>query len=576
MNCERKQFIIHNSSFTIQKMAFFLGIDIGSSSVKVSLVEAETGKTVATAQSPASEMKMSAPQSGWAEQDPEMWWTELKKSLELLAMSHEPSRDSSKLMAQSSKLMAQSCIAIGISYQMHGLVLVDKDQKVLRPSIIWCDSRAVEIGDKAFNALGKKYCLEHYLNAPGNFTASKLRWVMENEPKIWEQTDKMLLPGDYIAMRLTGEACTTVSGLSEGILWDFEKQSLASRLLEEYEIRKEVIPKIVPTFGEQGFLTKSAAAELGLTAGIPITYRAGDQPNNAFSLNVLHPGDVAATAGTSGVIYGVTDKSEYDAQSRVNTFVHVNDGFEQLAMSHEPSRDSHEPLAMSYEPSRDSHEQLAMSYEPSRDSSKLKAQSSKLIARNGVLLCINGTGISNAWLKRNTGGLSYEAMNMEASKVGVGSEGVIMLPFGNGAERIFNNKQLGGQIHGLDFNRHSNAHLFRAAQEGIVFSLNYGLEIMKTVGVEARNIRAGHANMFLSPLFRDIFANTTGATIELLDTDGATGAARGAGVGVGYYKNFKEAFRGLKSIATIAPDAKLQEQYAEVYQKWKRVLEQQI
>jgi len=493
-------------------MKYLLGCDIGSSSVKVSLLQADTGKTVGSAQSPATEMKMDAPQSGWAEQDPAMWWKEL-----VHAMNDLRARISFK---------ADEIIAIGISYQMHGLVLVDKNQKVLRPSIIWCDSRAVDIGEKAFNTLGHKYCLENYLNSPGNFTASKLRWVIENEPHIWEITDKMMLPGDYIAMRMTGEACTTVSGLSEGILWDFKNKKNASHLEKYYGFTDAVISKIVPTFGEQGYMIQSAAKELGLNVGTPITYRAGDQPNNAFSLNVLNPSEVAATAGTSGVIYGISEFSDYDEQSRVNTFVHVNN--------------------------------------------------SQTETRNGVLLCINGTGIANAWLKRNTGGLSYETMNSEASKISVGSEGVIMLPFGNGSERIFNNKQLGGQLHGLDYNRHTTSHLFRAAQEGIVFSLNYGLEIMKTVGVEAKNIRAGHANMFLSPLFREIFANTTGSTIELFDTDGASGAARGAGVGVGYYKNFSEAFVGLKRITTIEPDKKLQEQYSEAYQKWLRVLEKSI
>ena len=493
-------------------MKYLLGCDIGSSSVKVSLLQADTCKTVGSAQSPATEMKMDAPQSGWAEQDPAMWWKEL-----VHAMNDLRARISFK---------ADEIIAIGISYQMHGLVLVDKNQKVLRPSIIWCDSRAVDIGEKAFNTLGHKYCLENYLNSPGNFTASKLRWVIENEPYIWEITDKMMLPGDYIAMRMTGEACTTVSGLSEGILWDFKNKKNASHLEKYYGFTDAVISKIVPTFGEQGYMIQSAAKELGLNVGTPITYRAGDQPNNAFSLNVLNPSEVAATAGTSGVIYGISEFSDYDEQSRVNTFVHVNN--------------------------------------------------SQTETRNGVLLCINGTGIANAWLKRNTGGLSYETMNSEASKISVESEGVIMLPFGNGSERIFNNKQLGGQLHGLDYNRHNTSHLFRAAQEGIVFSLNYGLEIMKTVGVEAKNIRAGHANMFLSPLFREIFANTTGSTIELFDTDGASGAARGAGVGVGYYKNFSEAFVGLKRITTIEPDKKLQEQYSEAYQKWLRVLEKSI
>jgi xylulokinase len=490
-------------------MKYLLGYDIGSSSVKATLLEAETGKTVASATSPSSEMQMSAPQAGFAEQDPEMWWQELKNATRLVIAN---------AVKQTPSFNPKEVGAIGISYQMHGLVVVDKNQKALRPSIIWCDSRAVAIGEKAFNALGKKYCLAHYLNAPGNFTASKMRWVLENESKLAEKIDKIMLPGDYIAMRMSGDARTTVSGLSEGIMWDFKTGKIASKLLKNYGITEGVISQQVPTFGIQGEMTKSAAEELGLAAGTPITYRAGDQPNNAFSLNVLNVGEVAATAGTSGVVYGVTDKADFDPKSRVNTFVHVNSTVEK--------------------------------------------------PRNGVLLCINGTGILNSWLRRVTGGMDYGKMNDEAAKIPVGTEGCIFLPFGNGAERVLENKQLGAQLLGVDFNRHSQAHLFRAAQEGIVFALNYGVEVMKTVGVEAKTVRAGHANMFLSPVFREAFANTTGAVVELYNTDGSQGAARGAGVGVGVYKNFKEAFVGLNKIETIEPKKGLQAAYTEGYGKW--------
>ena len=492
-------------------MKYLLGYDIGSSSVKATILEAETGKTVVSATSPSSEMLMSAPQAGFAEQDPEMWWQELKNATNKLknTLSFNP----------------KDIGAIGISYQMHGLVVVDKNKKALRPSIIWCDSRAVEIGGKAFKKLGKKYCLEHYLNAPGNFTASKLRWVLENEPQLAEKIDKIMLPGDYIAMRMSGDARTTVSGLSEGIMWDFKTGKIASKLLDYYVSpfrgsggTEGIISDQVPTFGMQGEMTKCAAEELGLAAGTPITYRAGDQPNNAFSLNVLNVGEVAATAGTSGVVYGVTDKTDFDPKSRVNTFVHVNNTVEK--------------------------------------------------PRNGVLLCINGTGILNSWLRRMTGGMDYGKMNEEAAKIPVGTEGCVFLPFGNGAERVLENKQLGAQLLGVDFNRHSQAHLFRAAQEGIVFALNYGVEVMKTVGVEAKTVRAGHANMFLSKVFREAFANTTGAVVELYNTDGSQGAARGAGVGVGFYKNFKEAFVGLNKIETIEPKKDLQAAYTEGYQKW--------
>jgi xylulokinase len=485
-------------------MKYLLGYDIGSSSVKVSLLEAETGKTVASATSPSVEMAMSAPKSGWAEQLPDMWWQEVQNATALLRGGF--SFDKTEVGA------------IGISYQMHGLVLVDKNQNALRPSIIWCDSRAVEIGQKAFSDLGEAFCLENYLNSPANFTASKLRWVIENEPHIWEKTHKMMLPGDFIAMKMSGDIRTTASGLSEGIFWNFKKRGIAQSLLKNYGITEGAVADRVDTFGEQGFLTEKAAAELGLKAGTPITYRAGDQPNNAFSLNVLNPGEVAATAGTSGVVYGISDKNDYDEKSRVNIFAHVNDTAE--------------------------------------------------ARRNGVLLCINGTGILNSWLRRMTGGLDYAAMNDEAMKIGIGTEGVTFLPFGNGAERVLENKQLGAQLLGVNFNRHGAGHLFRAAQEGIVFALNYGFDIMKTVGVEAKTVRAGQANMFLSPVFREAFANTTGATVELYNTDGSVGAARGAGMGVGFYKNFNEAFVGLQKVDTIEPKKDLQAAYTEGYENW--------
>ncbi len=493
-------------------MKYLIGYDIGSSSVKVALLEAETGKTLASATSPSQEMTMLALQSGWAEQSPEMWWQEAVNATAMLRAKFSFDKN--------------DVGAIGISYQMHGLVMVDKNQNALRPSIIWCDSRAVAIGEKAFSSLGEDFCFENYLNSPANFTASKLRWVIENEREIWEKTDKIMLPGDYIAMRMTGEIRTTISGLSEGIFWNFKKNGIAQTLLKHYEIPDDVIPERVETFGNQGFMTEKAAEMLGLQAGTPITYRAGDQPNNAFSLNVLNPGEIAATAGTSGVIYGIADQNAYDIKNRVNTFVHVNDSAE--------------------------------------------------ATRNGVLLCINGTGILNSWLRRMTGGMSYEAMNADAQKVAATSNGLLFLPFGNGAERVLENRQVGAQLLNVNFNQHGAGHLFRAAQEGIAYALNYGFDVMKSMGLQAKTVRAGQANMFLSPVFGEAFANITNTCVELYNTDGATGAARGAGVGVGFYQNFAEAFTGLEKVHSIEPDAVLQEIYAEGYQNWLVALEKAI
>ena len=454
-----------------------------------------------------------AVKAGWAEQDPESWWQYAKKALQ-------------KIMADAS-VNGEEIAAIGISYQMHGLVCVGNDLTPLRPAIIWCDSRAVPFGDRAFREIGSEKCLSHLLNSPGNFTAAKLAWVKENEPEVCKNIYKVMLPGDYLALRLSGIPNTTVSGLSEGMFWDFKNNEVSQFLLDYYGFDRSLIADIVPTFSEQCAVSEQAAKELGLKAGTPITYRGGDQPNNALSLNVLNPGEIAATAGTSGVVYGVLGDVNYDSKSRVNTFAHVNHTAEQT--------------------------------------------------RLGVLLCINGTGILNAWVHRNiTPNIGYAEMNDLAAQAPIGSDGVAIIPFGNGAERVLENKETGCSIHGLNFNKHSQAHLVRAAQEGIVFSFCYGMEIMQQMGMDIKKIHAGKANMFLSPLFRNTLAGVSGATIELYDTDGSVGAAKGAGIGAGIYNNADEAFATLEKLQVIEPDVANREAYLTAYNNWKTILNKNI
>ncbi|HTH55007.1 MAG TPA: FGGY family carbohydrate kinase [Cyclobacteriaceae bacterium] len=495
---------------------YLLGLDIGSSSIKASLISIEGGDRIASAQSPQEEMQIIAHQPGWAEQDPNLWWEHVVKSV--------------KACLQKSALKPDAVLAIGVAYQMHGLVAINRELNPVYNSIIWCDSRAVEIGEKAFSDLGKHHCLQHYLNSPGNFTASKLRWLKINEPQVYGRIYKIMLPGDFIAMKLTGEVATTETGLSEGIFWDFEKKEVSKELLDYYGIESSLLPKIVHVFSKQGELSKAAASELGLAAKTPIAYRAGDQPNNAFSLNVLSPGETAATAGTSGVVYSVTEKNAFDIASRVNSFLHVNN-------------DHRAP-------------------------------------RNGVLLCVNGTGIQNSWLRKNmkrgNSANDYTEINELASKVAIGSDGVTVLPFGNGAERILGNKEIGGSIQGLNFNTHGQAHVLRAAQEGIVFALRFGFDILSEMGLKTKVIKAGKANMFLSPVFREAFVNTLDARLELYETDGSRGAALGAGVGAGIYSSYKEAFRGLKLIGVEEPHDSKKEGYAKAFERWRKILNNAI
>lgn len=486
-----------------------LGIDLGSSSVKASVIDGNSGKCLVTASSPSEEMKIIALKPGWAEQDPEIWWTNLKTAI---------SECAKKLGSRKNDIGA-----IGISYQMHGLVTIDKNFKVLRNSIIWCDSRAVETGETALKALGRDFCLSHLLNSPGNFTASKLAWVKKNEPELFSRIYKVMLPGDYISLRFTGEISTTFTGLSEGIFWDFKRNKVSEELLEFYGINPDLLPEPSASFSICGGLSVSCAEELDLPSGIPVSYRAGDQPNNALSLNVLEPGEVAATAGTSGVIYGVSEVQKFDNESRVNTFLHVN---------HSSTRN-----------------------------------------RLGVLLCINGTGILNSWLRRNIGiNMSYNEMNSIAERISIGSDGLSILPFGNGAERMLGNKDISARISGLSFNTHNNAHIFRAAQEGIAFSFRYGFDIMKQTGINPMVIRAGEANMFLSSVFREAVSCVTGTEIDLYNTDGSIGAARGAGIGCGFFKSEKEAFIGLVTVGKTEPDKLKSEAYEEAYLKWRELL----
>lgn len=489
---------------------YLLGFDVGTSSVKASLINAATGVCAASDYFPKQEMRMTAVKTGWAEQDPELWWQNLCMASASILANSGVDRDQVR--------------AIGISYQMHGLVMIDKNYKVLRPSIIWCDSRAVGYGEAAARALGDEICHNHLLNSPGNFTASKLAWVKEHEPEIYSKIYKVMLPGDYIAMRMTGEVQTTIPGLSEGIIWDFKREDISKELMRYYGFDSSIMPDVVPTFSKQAGLSADGAFALGLTPGTPVCYRAGDQANNALSLNVFKPGEVASTAGTSGVIYGVLDKLTHDAQNRVNLFAHVNHTVQD--------------------------------------------------PRLGMLLCINGTGSMNAWIKKQISpeGISYDVMNMMADAIPIGSNGVSILPFGNGAERVLGNRDIGATFRGLNFNVHTRAHILRAVQEGIVFAMKYGLDIMSELGLNLTAIRAGAANMYKSDIFSKTMASLAGVPIDLYETNGAAGAAKGAGIGAGIYADSDEAFAKLQKMDTIEPDVQNIEAYQEAYLRWKELL----
>jgi xylulokinase len=386
----------------------------------------------------------------------------------------------------------------------------------------------VETGERAFAGIGADRCLGHCLNSPGNFTAAKLKWVADHEPAHYARATHAMLPGDYIAFRLSGKAATTVTGLSEGVLWDFREHGLAGVVLNEMKLDRGKLPERVPTVGAQGRVTERAARETGLAPGTLIGYRAGDQPNNALSLNVLEPGEVAATGGTSGVVYGVTDRMTYDPDQRVNSFAHVNH--------------------------------------------------SKGDPRIGILLCINGTGIAHRWIRRQVcgEGATYADLETLAKRVPVGSDGLIFLPFGNGPERVLKNRDVGAQLLHLDFNRHTRAHVVRAGIEGVAFSFVYGMKIMEDLGVDLTTIRVGNDNMFQSRTFAQTIATLTGATIEVYDTTGAVGAALAAGVASGDQGGLAEAVGHQHVLRTVHPERQLTPDLMESYLVWVAALDRAL
>ncbi|MBO6662634.1 MAG: carbohydrate kinase [Roseivirga sp.] len=491
---------------------FWIGYDIGSSSIKASLVDADTGKVHKTVQYPEQEMVIHSPKNGWAEQDPESWWFNLCQA--------------TKKLLKESEVSGTSIKGLGISYQMHGLVLVDKQMEVLRPSIIWCDSRAVKTGNELLQACGEERSINSLLNSPGNFTLSKLKWVKDNEPETFERVHKFMLPGDFIALKLTGTCSTTISGLSEGIVWDFKEEMPANWLLEVAGIDRSLVSELVDTFSEQGKLSEQAAKATGLPMGIPLMYRAGDQPNNAMALNVMQPGEIAATGGTSGVVYAITDQATTKEGERINCFAHVNHG--------------------------------------------------KAEKRIGKMLCINGTGIQYSWMRKQVAAnSSYQELNAMAESIGIGSEGLRILPFGNGAERMLYNENRGARVLNLNFNLHTKQHLLRASLEGIAFSFVYGLEILKEDGVALSSIKAGNDNLFQSSLFSNTISTLTGTSIKIMETTGAVGAARAAATAFGDFSSLEESVQTDKQCGVYEPLANEQE-YLEPYHLWKRDLNEYI
>lgn len=435
----------------------FLGIDVGTSSVKVSIV-GEDGVILASATAPASsERAINSPNPNWAEQNPEDWWEDAQQAILNLPLE--------------ARLQVE---AIGIAYQMHGLVLVDSQFQPVRPSIIWCDGRNIQESQILAESLGLDALENRLLNKPGTLTLAKLAWVAEHEPETLAKAHTFGLPGDFIAYKLTGEWSTTKSGYSEMVGWDFG----ASIPFEEGFRKagwKLPLPEARPNLEEGAPIQKVIAEKLGLPPSARVTYRAGDQPNNAFGLGVLQQGETAISAGTSGVLYGIGDSSP-GLHEGINRFLHVN-------------------------------------------------------SQIGVLMCLNGVGSALAFARRTWfQNQSYEALSELASQANP-ENCPYFFPFGNGAERILSERAFSGFTE-LDFNRHNLPELARSVFEGIAFAYRLGSEKMEKAGCLSKVVNGTESGLLKSSFFAQLLANELQVELILSEGDGSTAAARGAALGI--------------------------------------------
>lgn len=487
-------------------MAYLLGIDIGTSGTKTVLFD-EAGNTIASA---LGEYPLYQPNVGWAEQDPEDWWKATFSTI--------------KAVLGKSGVNPSDVKGVGLSGQMHGAVLLDKDNQVLRKAIIWCDQRSSAECDQITSIIGKERLIEITANpALTGFTASKVMWVKNNEPEIFEKVKKILLPKDYIRFKLTGEFATEVSDASGMQFMDIPKRKWSSEVLDKLGIDKGLLGDVYESQEVSGKVHKAAAELTGLKEGTPVVGGAGDQAAGAVGNGIVRPGVISSTIGTSGVVFAFSENVSIDPKGRVHTFCHA-------------------------------------------------------VPNTWHIMGVTqGAGLSLKWFRDNfcieekrtaelMGIDPYVLMDQEADRVEAGCSGLIYLPYMMGERTPHLDPNAKGVFFGLSA-KHEKQDMLRAVMEGVVYSLKDCLEIIKEMGVDVSEVRASGGGG-KSKLWRQMQSDVFGTEITTINSSegGALGVALLAGVGTGVYSSVPEACDAIIKVKTRqAADMALNAKYQKFY-----------
>ncbi len=449
----------------------FLGIDIGTGGSRAVVIDT-AGSVIASAT--AEHAAFASPQIGWAEQDPRDWW---RASCEAIRS------------VLSGGVAAESIAAVGFSGQMHGSVFLDERDEVIRPALLWCDQRTEKQCNEITEKVGRKKLIELVSNpAITGFTLPKLLWLRENEPENWAKVRTVLLPKDYVRLRLSGDKASDVADSSGTLLFDVRGRRWSGEMLDLMELDASLMPTVYESTEITGRISAAGAEETGLIAGTPVVAGAGDNAAGAIGMGIVRPGMVSATIGTSGVIFIVTGEPKVHPDGRTHTLCHAIPGRWHMT---------------------------------------------------GVTL---GAGMSLKWFRDNFGsGMSFDELGGEAAGVPPGSDGAIWLPYLMGERTPHLDPHARAAFVGLSAS-HTRGHLVRAVMEGVAFSLRDALEIFRSLGASVGDIRLGGGGSH-SPVWRQIQADVFGKTVETIAADegAAFGAAILAGVGVGAWDFVEDA-----------------------------------
>jgi xylulokinase len=485
-----------------------LGIDVGTGGTRALVVD-QSGHILAAATE--EHLPFASPQLGWAEQDPRDWWraatVAIRKALQLANVS------------------PASIACVGFSGQMHGAVLLDERDEVIRPALIWCDQRTQAQCDELRNIFGERRLIELTCNPPlTNFTLTKMLWVREHEPQNWVRVRKVMLPKDYVRLRLTGESAIDVADASGTLMLNVAKRQWAGEVLEKTGIDGRVLPKLCESPEICGRICDAGARESGLAAGTPVVAGAGDQAAGAVGIGINRPGTVSATIGTSGVVFAATDRPALDPRGRLHTFCHA------------------------------------------------------IPDRWHVMGVTQAAGLSLRWFRDQLGGGEalpgdgYDQMCAAAARVSPGSEGAYWAPYLMGERTPHLDPDARAAFVGLTAS-HTRAHLIRAVLEGVAFSLKDTFTILDEIGVPASQIRLGGGGA-RSAVWRQIQADVFGSVVQILAAEegAAYGAAILAGVGAACWSSVDEACDAVVHVAArVQPAGKVSSLMQRHYQVYRRI-----